>query len=245
MVFDPLLRNRFYSQTRLYFHTDKVIEPKLITSFNTELTDYNYTVFLKKSTHNHLSWPYSNCINYDMTNENIFQAMSYIECYRKCLINKYIKRFNCTPIFIDNFITLYDITSDNIRRCSTNLADMRMMKNEEILFVEHCLKFCPKTCFNIDYSAQYFFEENYNNEAEYDENTGIMTEYNRYKRSIFWDSSEPMFTYTDEPVLTFTQYLVFCGGLMGLWFGQSLKDLFTSMFDWKRTYNLILLKLFQ
>ena len=65
-------------------------------------------------------------------------------------------------------------------------------------------------------------------------------ELNRYKRSVFWDLSELMFTYTDEPVLTFTQYLICCGGLMGLWFGQSLKDFFLSIMDWKRFYNMIL-----
>ena len=34
-----------------------------------------------------------------------------------------------------------------------------------------------------------------------------------------------MFVYIEEPVLTFTQFVVNCGGLMGLWFGKSVKDL--------------------
>ena len=63
-----------------------------------------------------------------------------------------------------------------------------------------------------------------------------------YERRIYWDSSEPMFAYTDEPDLTFTDYLVYCGGLMGLWFGQSAKDLISTLIDitfWRLLLNSI------
>ena len=34
-----------------------------------------------------------------------------------------------------------------------------------------------------------------------------------------------MFAYTEQPVTTFSDYLVNRGGLLGLWFGISAKDL--------------------
>ena len=40
---------------------------------------------------------------------------------------------------------------------------------------------------------------------------------------LIWDSNEVMIAYIDEPVMTFTDYLVFCGGPMGLWFVVSHK----------------------
>ena len=69
---------------------------------------------------------------------------------------------------------------------------------------------------------------------------GINRHNGAYERVIVWDSHQLMFAYIDEPVITFTQYLVFCGGLMGLWFGQSLKDMFSLLIDkhfWHSIYH--------
>ena len=40
-----------------------------------------------------------------------------------------------------------------------------------------------------------------------------------------------MFVYSEEPVMSFSDYLVNCGGLKGLWFGTSAKDLITFIID--------------
>ena len=45
------------------------------------------------------------------------------------------------------------------------------------------------------------------------------------KKRLIWDSTQPMFVYNEEPVMTFTEYLCFFGGLIGLWFGTSAKDI--------------------
>ena len=50
---------------------------------------------------------------------------------------------------------------------------------------------------------------------------------------IIWDSNEVMIAYIDEPVMTFTDYLVFCGGLMGLWFGIIITDIITNVINAK------------
>ena len=154
--------------------------------------------------------------------------MSYIECYRKCLIHQYIKQCNCVPYIIDNFITEYDLTYDETKRCSTNPENIVNRRPMEKIFINKCSKECSKECFRVDYSSEvkersiYFSNQNWFDSYYYKRPS---------KRSVIWDSYEPMFAYIDEPVLTFTQYLVYCGGLMGLWFGQSLKDLFSLIID--------------
>ncbi len=45
-----------------------------------------------------------------------------------------------------------------------------------------------------------------------------------YEKNIVWDSTQPMFIYKEEAVMSFTDYLCYCGGLLGLWFGTSAKD---------------------
>ena len=51
-------------------------------------------------------------------------------------------------------------------------------------------------------------------------------------RRILWDTNKPMLSYIDSPDMSFTDYVVYCGGLLGLWFGQSLKDIILLSIDW-------------
>ena len=103
---------------------------------------------------------------------------------------------------------------------------MKEYRQGEFIFITKCHKLCPKEC-----KVQYF------QTIKESENPFISKDYHGrtlqrvYERRIVWDSSEPMFAYTDEPDLTFTEYLVHCGGVMGLWFGQSAKDLISNLID--------------
>ena len=45
------------------------------------------------------------------------------------------------------------------------------------------------------------------------------------ERSLVSDSTQPMFVYNEESILSFTEYMCYCGGLIGLWFGTSAKDI--------------------
>ena len=152
----------------------------------------------------------------------------------------YIKSWECVPYLIDNFITEYDLTNDETKSCSNNtLEDMNNRKRVERGFVEKCLKICPKECFRVEYSSKLKERESY-----FDNQVWLtkQTYFRPFERVIVWDSSEPMFAYIDEPVMTFTQYLVNCGGLMGLWFGQSLKNMFSLLIDktfWYSVYRKI------
>ena len=79
----------------------------------------------------------------------------------------------------------------------------------------------PKDCLTVDYSSVVKRSDSeMNNEFWYNLNESQRY----YRKSLIWDSTQPMFAYNEESVMSFTDYLVNCGGLIGLWFGTNAKD---------------------
>ena len=218
----------------MVFHHDKYPTIDLISNC-VETFETNYSIIVKKSSHQYMNRPFGQCYDYLIPDELTYQSMSYIECYRKCLTQHYIRQWNCVPYIIDKFITEYDLTNNETKMCSTNAEDVINKRTMETVFVRKCSKQCPKECFRVEYSSVVKERStHFSNQVWL--NSKLVER--AYKQSIVWDSSEPMFAYIDEPVMTFTQYLVYCGGLMGLWFGKSLKDLFLLLIDksfWRST----------
>ena len=222
----------------VFIHHDKIIENvnferKYFTNF---LTDKS--IIVKKSSHNYLSKPFGSCIDYSIPNALTYYGMSHYECYRKCLFFEHKKQWNCIPYVMFSFITEYDLIDNITKICRTNIIDEIKFKQEfaRKYFSEKCLKRCPKDCFQVEYLNKVLDLESYLDNKQ----VNNQKKNNLFERNILWDTSEPMFAYIDEPVMTFTQYLVYCGGLMGLWFGQSVKDLFTILFDisfWRSLEN--------
>ena len=204
---------------RILFHHTPIPTGKILTKYNSKLLPTtNYEISLKKSSHEYMKWPFGQCIEYDVSNNQTFNAMSQIECQRKCLIQQYINEGNeCVPRFINDMLTEFDRIDNRTEVCS------KYFDNKTILSKE-CLKKCPEECLQIEYWST-------PKETQMGKYRTFFGGYGSDKirevveRRIVWSLSEPMFAYIDEPVLTFTAYLVYCGGLMGLWFGQSLKDL--------------------
>ena len=119
-------------------------------------------------------------------------------------------------MFPDNFVDEYKAIEREVRK--------------------QCLSLCPKDCFKVEYSYRIVRTETHFGNQEWIDNYGTneSTEFSYFSYSynyritsmeIVWDSNEVMIAYIDEPVMTFTDYLVFCGGLMGLWFGMSVNNL--------------------
>ena len=59
---------------------------------------------------------------------------------------------------------------------------------------------------------------------------GELRIFKQYK-TLVWDTTQPMFVYKEVPVLSFIEYMVYLGGLVGLWFGTSAKDVVIILFD--------------
>ena len=232
-----------------YIHHDKYPTNDIKFTFNPDIP-INNSILVKKSSHQYMNRPFGQCFDYQIPNDLTDNSMSYIECYRKCLTHQYIKRWNCVPYLIENFITEYDEINNDIKRCSTNREDVKNKRLEEPIFAKKCSLKCPNECFRVEYSSETKRRNTYLSNQEWI-NLDINQEANEldsftkaYERVIVWDSSEPMFAYIDEPVMTFTQYLVNCGGLMGLWFGQSLKDGFSLLINksfWRSFYFKLLI----
>ena len=198
-----------------------------VMGYQVQVFDNNISILIRKESHQYMRWPYGQCNDYTVPSVRTFNARSHVQCYRHCLTHHYIKEWNCVPLFIDHFITEYDLTIAT-NRCSTNRELMSEYRNSESIFVTKCHKLCPKECKEVQYLSTVRETENdFISNPQWGKKLLIIS----FERRIYWDSSEPMFAYTDEPDLTFTEYLVYCGGLMGLSFGQSAKDLIDTVID--------------
>ena len=205
---------------QILFHHTPIPIINLLNKYSpTMLPTTNYEISLRKSSHKYMKWPFGQCIEYDVPNERTLNSMSQIDCQRKCLIHDYIKKGICRPRFVNNMLTEFD-SIDNRTIVCPQYSDN---KNISLLLSECQLK-CPEECFQVNYWSTVKETKLGKYRSIFSGNPEIKHE-EAVERRIVWSSSEPMFAYIDEPVLTFTAYLVYCGGLMGLWFGQSLKDL--------------------
>ena len=170
-----------------------------------------------RSSQQYLGSPYGQCFDYRDSDSKSRQ-----QCIRKCFRDNHEKKFQCIPLFIDYFVSELDFIPNTTQLCSES------HKEFEHKIREKCLNMCPKECLRVEYSYRI---------TESDSRTGIdhwLRQERRqklYSKSIEWHKSEPMFAYNEEPVTTFSDYLVNCGGLMGLWFGTSAKDLITIFIE--------------
>ena len=84
-----------------------------------------------------------------------------------------------------------------------------------------CKNYCPIDCQSVDYSySVHKTDSQVRNEFWYNLNESERY----YRKSLIWDSTQPMFAYNEESVMSFTDYLVNFGGLLSLWFGTNAKD---------------------
>ena len=150
---------------------------------------------------------------------------SQTQCYRNCLKQLYKTRFNCVPLFVDKLLHESDInylTNNENKLCETSPQMLKHIRNIESNI---CRNKCPDDCRKVYYSSV----------KRKSNSTDIIfgqQNFGPLHRRFVWDS-HPMLTYIEEPVLTFTQFVVNCGGLMGLWFGKSAKDLIVWLTELK------------
>ena len=181
--------------------------------------EYNYTIILKKESRKSIGRQFGQCANYRTDGQRL-GATSQTQCYRNCLKQLYINRFKCVPLFVDNLLHESDINylmTTGIKLCETSPQMLKHIRNIE---PNVCRNKCPDDCRKVYYSSEKRLSIEYiGNQKWYD-----MEWHTPMHRRFVWDN-QPMFAYIEEPVLTFTQFVVNCGGLMGLWFGKSTKDL--------------------
>ena len=216
----------------MFWYDDVKFKEKIVTK---KFAYYNNVTYLvKKTVRQYLPEPYGQCTSYESREQR-----SRTQCYRQCVQNQYNNHYNCVPIFIDYYNHDLDYKYLRNRFCE------ELFQNRELPMMTSisvkCRSQCHKECNDIRYSSEV---------KEYDsyvENSDWYTISNHGRNNISYpyhvqlDTREPMFRYFEEPVLTFTSYLVYCGGLMGLWFGASAHDIIVLILEsnvWKMIQSL-------
>ena len=192
----------------------------------------NYVLLVTKTQRLHLEPPYGKCSHYRWHTERPFNTLSHMQCYRHCLRSfaQNNDRINCTPLFIDNFISQLDSFTEQNFLCTyqKKLIFNELVNRQNIS--KKCLDLCPNDCLTVDYSYEI---QRIDSEMDY-----LLETSNRSEVSLVWDSRQPMLSYIEESILSFTDYLVNCGGLLGIWFGINANDLFIRLIRSKFSQNL-------
>ena len=152
-----------------------------------------------------------------------------MQCYRLCIRDFADKLFNCVPLFIDDSISELDFLTNDKTICHfESFVELNNITKRQLF--SKCSNYCPKDCRTVDYSTVVKRSDSeMNNEFWYN-----LSESQRYyRKSLIWDSTQPMFAYNEESVMSFTDYLVNCGGLIGLWFGTNCKDFIIWLIETK------------
>ncbi|CAG2173389.1 unnamed protein product [Oppiella nova] len=149
----------------------------------------------------YLTAPHGNCSYYlDTDNGNPFDAISHMNCMRRCRRLWGGPKEKCSIYFMDRYLDELDFEAnfthnDCYNKPIDRLEDrtpFRLLNSDTIIGTEFW--------HNLD--TDHWFAE----------------------KSLVWDSTQPMYVYREEPVMSLIDYMVFMGGLFGLWFGTNGKD---------------------
>jgi len=60
-----------------------------------------------------------------------------------------------------------------------------------------------------------------------------------------WDDRKPFMIYKEKPVMTFTSYFCYIGGLFGMWFGISTNQLFDQLIEKRFMFYFYIIEIVQ
>ena len=120
-------------------------------------------------------------------------------CINYCIINKIVKKYNCIPENMLQILTLFDNISLNAMFCSEVKVQFF---EEETGCSENCLKPCKESLFRI--------------------NPG---ESQNKMEQIISPNGEKYVIYINKIYMTFINFMISFGGLLGLWNNISIYDL--------------------
>ena len=203
-------------------HSQPIAHFNEMTSMDTTISSDNYSLVVTKILRSYLGPPYSQCSYYHSDSERPFNALSYMQCYRQCL-RIYAQKdisLNCTLLLIDGSVNNLDYINNNYNLCKS-LQQIEFENNVKKHISGICFDLCPKDCLTVDYLYEIVDRDNniieeLNSRANANKTSNI---------GIVWDSRQPMMSYMETSILSLTDYLVNCGGLLGLWFGANTSDL--------------------
>ena len=164
------------------------------------------------------------CTHY--SNNSPFNSTSYTYCKRRCVIYYYGLKYNCTLAYngILTEFELYPIYHSICSEFDTNQI------NTIYAVYNKCLNYCPNDCeiYNIYYKwIDSYMKQNF-------------SYYSKFETLIKWETGIPFISYIETPIMTFNDYICYIGGLFGIYFGISIKQIYQYIEHWIITnYELV------
>jgi hypothetical protein len=211
---DSMVENIEFSLRKEY------LEHELFSSFQ-----WNQNYYLAKKSFEFLETPYeSRCSYYDSSETKLnFDSLSHKQCIRKCLRHYCEIEMNCSCFIYKHFkyhkiiFSQLDSVSNNLNICPN---DSIIINHFYPKYSKLCTNLCPINCIN----DAYIISNKYQNQI-------LNFDPNQRNTSLFWDISKPLILNKETPVMIFTDYFCYIGGLSGIWFGISANQLLTKLRD--------------
>ncbi len=180
--------------------------------------------FIFRRSFEYLEYPFESSCSYYRKYERPFESLSHNHCIQQCIRFNCEKQLNCSCVIINNMINQIYFRSANLKICEieNKKLNLFLLKYEKL-----CNNYCPKDCINEDFIV---FERD-------DADIDVYPQ----KQEIFlsWDDSKLFINYKEIPVMTFTDYFCYIGGLFGMWFGISANQMFEYLNKFKNTFILL------
>ena len=193
------------------------------------LSGYNQTIILSKTIFQSLRKPHGNCSSYDgsRAGDRPFRAVCHRNCIRRCVRYYYcnIDETNspgCQTLFIDNYLHGLDFYKNLSEKLCFYFYLAKSPYETNLTITAKCMKYCPKDCLRVEYKSRVVSSDS---DIGNDFWHNLSVDHMFTEKSLVWDSTQPVFVYREEPLLSFTDYMSYTGGLFGLWFGTNGKDL--------------------
>ena len=204
-------------------HLDNDLNKKL------RLIGFNQTILLTKILKSYLH-KHGKCDTYDGNSRQPFNAISQTHCIKRCVRYYVKKHLKCNPFFTDNLLHELDFDTNYIENVCFGKSYLFLTNNNSLTInmTNKCVKYCPKDCVTVEYNSRVVTTDTrIGNEFWFHLSADRMYS----KKSLVWDSTQPMFVYREEPVISFTDYISYSGGLLGLWFGINGKHFINKVIE--------------
>jgi len=198
-----------------------------IFSFN-----QNKEYSLGKKSLKFLEFPYESKCSYYESSETIFNSLSHEHCIRQCIRYNCEVKLNCSCFVInfkDEILDQLDFGFQNLEFCQN---DDQLLETFTENYTKICKSLCPIDCIN----DEYIIINKYKNDKKYSDSKF-------WNLRFHWDESKPIIINEETPVMTFTDYFCYIGGLFGMWFGISANQLFVKFIEKHNIYYIKLLYL--
>jgi hypothetical protein len=182
--------------------------------------------FILRKSFEYLEYPFESSCSYYRKYERPFKSLSHNHCIQQCIRFNCEKYLNCSCVVINNTINQIYFRSANLKICEIENRKLILflLKYEKL-----CNNYCPKDCINEDFIVLK------------QDDADILYKDDPKIQEIFlsWDDSKLFINYKEIPVMTFTDYFCYIGGLFGMWFGISANQIFEYLNKFKNSFTLL------